>query len=396
MVDVREITECRSCGSKVLVPVLDLGTISVSDFVLPGESCDEAPLELVQCLDCSLLQLRHTVDRDRIYKNTYWYRSGTNESMRRALANVVSDVMNHANTVSGDTVVDLGCNDGTMLQMFPDWLEKIGIDPSPVIEEAPEGMQLIQDYFPTDYAVPRAKIICSIAQFYNVDNIEAYMKGIDALLAPDGVWCVQMAYLPTTLATLNVGDFCHEHVTFWTVAAFEHLIRRYGMHIAALSFNDVNGGSFRVIVKRGKGYPVAGDSVTPEEMAQFANEVKVLKTQTLDFLAKCRDEGKLVLGLGASTKNNVVLNYYGIGPELIPCFTERQLNKLGRLTSTGIPIISEEAARYLNPAYFFLGPWHFLDSLCERERRYLQGGGKFIVPFPKLRIVSYQDILCAA
>ena len=380
--------KCRVCQTSNLETVMDLGLLPISDFPAMPNNIATAPLEVVLCPNCHLVQLKHTVSRDSLYKGKYWYRSGTNESMILALKDVVNEVCKWVELKPGDCVLDIGSNDGTLLSFYPDTVTIHGFEPYPSL--AFESMELLgrgnifPTYFPDKNLNCRYKIITSIAQFYNVDDLVSYVKAIKDILHPDGVWCVQMGYLKTILLTNDIGNFCHEHLTFWTLSPLQYLLKRFGLGIVNLEFNQVNGGSFRVMVKHGKG-STFHDTITKEDFKEFSSKLKGLKEETLSLLKSC---GGLIIGLGASTKNNIVLSYYGIGPELIPYFAERQPEKWGRYTVTGIPIISEEEARNLKPDYYFVGPFHFIESLKNRERAFLEAGGKFIVPFPNLHLIG--------
>ncbi len=386
----QELHTCRSCYSKEIETILDLGMLPISDFPSKPGQATLAPLEVGICTQCSLVQLRHTVSRDLLYKGQYWYRSGTNESMVQALKDVVEDVSKYTTLQVDDYVLDIGCNDGTLLSFYPRWVWGQGFEPAKVMakEAVAKGhARVFNSYFPPPWRIEtQYKVITSIAQFYNVERLNSYVRTIAGILHPTGVWCIQMAHLPDTLASNNVGDFCHEHLTFWTINALALLLQKHSLHIVALSFNDTNGGSFRVMVKHGSGIGVAVEEQL--DLSGFLCRVERLKETTVQLLTDLRDSGKKVIGLGASTKNNTVLSWYGVGPDLIPYFADRQEAKHGRYTVTDIPIISEEVARAMEPDFYFVGPYHFLDSLMLREKDFMNQGGKFIVPFPELHIAG--------
>ena len=399
--EVRTITACRSCGSTRLDTVLNLGVLAISDFVLPGDPEDRAPLELVVCLDCSLVQLRHTVDRDRLYRN-YYYRSGTNESMVAALRDVVDDACRRVPLRSGDVVVDIGCNDGTMLEMFPQGLHRVGFEPSNLAKVAAKRFAwgiVFSDYFPpkidnyAHYLPEQAKIITSIACFYDVDDPNAFVAAIKEWLHPDGVWIVQFQDLHKMLSVNGFDNICHEHLTYWGMAAFTALLARHGLQVEACSDNATNGGSVRYVVKHGTRRPPPVDPIHAVEfryqLADFAHDVDCLRWQTRELLYRLRAEGKSVMGYGASTKGNSTLQYYGIGPDLVSAIADRNPDKWGRVTAgSRIPIISEEEMRERKPDYLLVLPWHFIDGFVEREAEFLAGGGQFIVPLPELKVIG--------
>jgi hypothetical protein len=399
--EVREITACRSCGSSRLDTVLDLGDLCVSDFPRPGESEDRAPLELVVCADCSLVQLRHTVERDRLYRN-YYYRSGTNEAMVAALRDVVDDECRRVPLRSGDVVIDIGCNDGTMLEMFPQGLHRVGFEPSNLARVAAQRFAwgiVFPDYFPpkidnyAHYLPEQAKIITSIACFYDVDDPNAFVAAIKEWLHPDGGWIVQFQDLHKMLSVNGFDNICHEHLTYWGMAAFTALLARHGLQVEACSDNNVNGGSVRYVVKHGTRQPPPVDPIHAVEfqyqLADFAVEVAGLRRQTIALLRRLQDEGKSVLGVAASTKGNTTLQYYGITPDLLPAIVDRNPDKHGRVTTgTHIPIISEEEMWERKPDYLLALAWHFIEPFRERYAAFEQAGGKWIVPLPELTVIG--------
>jgi len=399
--DVREITACRSCGSVRLETVLDLGNLCVSDFITVGATEDRAPLELVVCLDCSLVQLRHTVERDRLYRD-YWYRSGTNESMRAALRDVVEDACSRVELETGDGVLDIGCNDGTMLQMFDGLVYRDGFEPSNLCAKAqrslgPNAGIIFPCYFPPAkrpvYARPHYKVITSIAMFYDLDDPNGFVKAIKEWLHPDGVWVVQFQDLRNMLAVNGFDNICHEHLLYPSEVAFSEIVGRHGLRVVDVSHNDTNGGSVRYIVKHGEGETSLRTWTAGFEdawaLASFGRQAERLKRDTVNLLWRLKAEGKLVLGYGASTKGNTLLQYYNIGPELLPAIAERAPEKVGRLTvGTHIPIISEDEMRQLRPDYLFVLPWHFIEAFRRREAAFLAGGGQFILPLPTLRTLG--------
>ncbi len=400
----REITACRACGSDRLEEVLDLGNLAISDFPLPGAGePDRAPLTLVQCQDCTLVQLRHTVDRNRLYRN-YYYRSGTNESMVRALREIAEEAMRRVTLGAGDAVLDIGANDCTLLRMFPDTLWRKGYEPAKNLMPeyiADRNLNLVNAYFPPPSGERSAfagdyRIITSIAVFYDVDDPAAFVAAIKDWLHPEGVWVVQFQDLHAMLAVNGFDNICHEHLTYWSIRPLRMLLERHGLRIDGASHNATNGGSIRLIVRHG---PVREPDPpgryqchdTAVRLCGFAQEVERLRNDTVTLLRDLQARGKQVLGYAASTKANTLLQYYGIGPDLLPAIADRNPEKWGRQTVTGIPIISEEEMRARRPDYLVALAWHFLEPFRQREADFEARGGKWVVPLPHLRIVGGDD-----
>lgn len=405
---VKEISECRVCGSPKLERVLDLGRHAISDFVVPRQQVERVPLVLMRCDECTLVQLRHTVDRERLYRR-YWYRSGTNESMIDALLDVAKDPWCHSFLSPGDHWLDIGANDGTLLGLvgwqYPG-IHRIGVEPSESFlldsgwQMKPGDEQIHAFFPPPDWIEPKpCKVITSVAMFYDLDDPNEFVAAIKKWLHPEGVWIIQMSTLGQMLDTNAFDNICHEHLEYYSLGSLQNLLSRHDLHIAAFSANEVNGGSMRIVVRHGTrqspwtDFPKLG---TRAELEIFASRVSSLRERTRTMLGELLMDGKLVLGYGASTKGNTLLQYYGIGPDLLPAIADRNPDKCGQVTAgSNIPIISEKEMRERQPDYLMTLPWHFLNSFIQRERALLETGMRFIVPLPELRVVGLGDVATA-
>ncbi len=399
----KEVTTCRLCGSRALEPILNLGNLCISDFPAPGAvDEDRAPLSLALCHNCTLIQLRHTVNRDRLYRN-YYYHSGTNETMISALRDVVGDALARVDLQPEDYVVDIGANDGTLLEQyqpkFP--ITRVGFEPSNLcVEKQTADWIMFHDYFPprwhpNDLMSHKAKIITSIACFYDVDNPSTFVSSIKDWLHDDGIWICQFQDFGSMLTARAFDNICHEHLIYWSDATFNSLLNQHGLCVVDRSHNDINGGSIRYIVKHGSKphtaylLPRFDIRKISKDMKLFANDIRDNKAQVMRLLDNLHTAGSLVFGYGASTKGNTLLQYYGIDPDLIPYIADRNPDKVGLTTAgTHIPIISEETMREMRPAYLLTLPWHFIHSFIKREVSFLAHGGHFIVPVPMLQLVS--------
>jgi len=413
MTDVEEKSCCRACKASCIVPILDLGEQYASTFLAPGEAPHYmSPLQIVMCDPreggCGLIQLKHTVNQSLLY-NHYWYRSGVNESMRVALEDVVSDSVRRANGLCpGDVVVDIGCNDGTLLQAYPDSVLRVGFDPAEnALRDARAAIAdgvFVHDYFscsgyPCDQ---RAKIVTSIAMFYDLDDPHSFVADLGTILAEDGLWVIQMSYLPSMLAQNAFDNICHEHLAYYTLSSIAPILACHGLAITDVTLNDVNGGSFRLYVQHqsfsnGRVSRRVGQLLRAErEMElttlrpyqEFARRVEEQKERLIQFVQRVVREGKQVWVYGASTKGNTLLQYYGLDCAWITAAADRNPEKWGlRTVATDIPIVSEEEARKVQPDYLLALPWHFIDTFVWREHHYLRQGGAFLVPLPEFRVV---------
>lgn len=388
------ISQCRSCSCPDLEEVLDLGVHAISDF--PDKlfhadhvesRLEKAPLVLVRCASCTLVQLRDTVPPEQLFRR-YHYKSGTNESMVAALQDVVDDALARVTLQLGDAVLDIGANDGTLLGFYPETVLRWAWEPADFT--LPVGIVNMKQFFPAGWGSAlreRFKVITSIAQFYNVPDPNAYVAAIKRLLHPEGIWVVQMMGADDMFAKRAFDNICHEHVTYWSPDSFSKLLARHGLLMADIRNVDVNGRSTRCIVKH---VEAPRDSVLfwdcrPLNWPAFRNDIYRLKNSTLALIEALR--GK-VGGYGASTKFNTLSQFYGLDSYLLPWVADRDPAKWGKSTVTGIPIISEADMRERVPPFLFLGPWHFLDSFLEREKDWLAQGGQFVVPLPEIRIVG--------
>lgn len=395
---VRTITACRACGDPKLDGVLDLGNLAISDFLEPGQEVERAPLELVRCAGCGLVQLRHTVERDRLYR-TYHYRSSVNETMVAALADVADDARSRVQLERGDAVLDIGCNDGTLLRFYPDWVTKIGFDPSDVAQDAWLAQRkphytLHRDYFPTtrQHAPVPCKIVTAVAMFYDLDDPGRFLDEVKRWLHPEGVLVLQFQDLWSMTQANAVDNVCHEHLTYWSLDPLRLLLDRHGLKITDFGIQPVNGGSLRVVVHH-RDAPALPMYKLPEWgwdrlLEDFADRVQANKQDTRALLERLKAAGQTVYGLAASTKWNTLSQFYGIGPDLITAIGERSPHKVGKRTVTGIPIVSEEAVRAARPDYLVACAWQFADAFAEREKDLLAGGTRLIVPLPTLRVVE--------
>jgi len=414
---------CRLCGSKSLTTIVDLGSQMLASAFVSEENQDylplrKVPLELVRCnpeIDeeaCGLVQLRHTFPSDIMYSD-YWYASGVNQTMRDALADITRRAADFVSLAKDDIAVDIGCNDGTLLKSYKlvnSELNLVGFDPAKNFVGAQgEGFLRINDYFNkasyTDaLGAKKAKIVTSIAMFYDLEDPIAFASEIADILDDNGIWILQMADLPNMLKHNMFDNICHEHVTYYHLAPMEYLLKRCNMKLVDVEMNQVNGSSYRFYIRKNTGLEPSKDAIkriakvrfdefnmaldTDTPYKRFKDNIERNKNDLLFFINQERAEGKKVFVYGASTKGNVLLQYCGLNEEIIPCAAERNPRKWGTKTlGSGIPIVSEEDARAMSPDYFLVLPYHFLDEMLVREQDFIARGGKFIVPVPRVKLV---------
>lgn len=410
--------KCRIAGDD-LIECLDLGVQYVTDFVKPGaeKSGETGSLKLGISPQSGVVQLFESFPPEKMYRR-YWYKSGVNDSMRQELQDVVESAMSYVKLKQGDTVLDIASNDGTMLSFYPEMLNRVGVDPSNVAAESElygGKITLVNDFFSTStyhtVTDAKAKIITIIAMFYDIEDPLDFLKQIREIIDDQGVLIIQLSYTPLMLDQLEFGNICHEHVCYYTLDVLKSLLEKTGFEIFDVSINATNGGSIRVYatpqgsvddltcplhwLSIGRArligtleYEKREQLRTAEPYIRFMQDIENLKQETLQWLQKQAECGKTVIGYGASTKGNVLLQYYGITTDLIPCIAEANHNKWGLCTiGTGIPIISEKEMRAMKPDYLFVFPWFFIKYFMEREKNILADGTHFVIPQPRLRVL---------
>jgi C-methyltransferase C-terminal domain/Putative zinc binding domain/Methyltransferase domain len=410
------IFKCRICGGDTLEPILDLGVQALTG-VFPREDTKVAsgPLQLLKCATCDLVQLAHNYELSALYGENYGYRSGLNPSMVRHLQTKVRGIQELVKVGAGDLIVDIGSNDGTLLRSYGDvGAERVGIDPSGAKFKKyyPTDVRLLPSFFSgallnNAYPGRKARVITSIAMFYDLEDPQAFVNEVAAALHPEGVWVFEQSYLPAMLAADAYDTVCHEHLEYYAMKQIEMMLTKAGLKIVDLEFNTVNGGSFSVSAAHAtSSLPSAQERVTEvlqqetrdgiynlDTYGRFAARVQGHKSALVQLLGELRSAGKRVLGYGASTKGNVIIQYCDIGPTEIPFIAEVNEDKFGAFTpGSRIPIIAEAEARAMRPDFLIVFPWHFRDFIIEKEQPFLRAGGSLIFPLPELQIVSSSGI----
>ena len=414
-------TSCRVCGSHSLTKVIDLGKQYLQGlFVKPGQPLPPTtrfPLALSRCDEpaCGLLQMAHTVPPALLYQR-YWYKSGTNRTMTEHLAGVVDAACRMVLPKKDLVVLDIGCNDGTLLKFYPRGTRKVGVDPSNISRGlcAP-GTVIVHDFFPSRRFQAAAKkqrfdIITSIAMFYDLEDPVAFAKEIKRFLAKDGLWILEMSYMPRMLELNSYDTICHEHLEYYKFSDIDTILSAAGLKVVKVSFNDINGGSIRCYASHRDCDRFPGAAALREISAirrreaalalntevpyrDFQRRIDRHSEELKKLLVGLKGEGRRIHIYGASTKGNTILQFCGIDNRLIDFAAERNPDKFGAMTlGTNIPIISEEESRAMSPDYYLALPWHFKEEFLQRERVTLESGIRMIFPLPRIDIVTRRDL----
>ncbi|MBI2559338.1 methyltransferase domain-containing protein [Candidatus Woesearchaeota archaeon] len=395
---VTERKTCRVCYSNRLVSIFSLGSQYVSNFVKKGETGIKAPLELVLCENCSLLQLKNTAPQELLYSRFYWYHSGLTQTMKYALKEIAETAAQTVNLKEGDMVLDIGANDGTLLSFYPKGIIRVGCEPANnLIEELKQNCEyVIHDFWSYNayerLGVKKAKVVTAIGMFYDMEDPNQFVSDAQKAMSEDGIFVAQLMCLKNMLEKNDVGNVCHEHLEFYSLESLKYLFEKNGLEIFKIEENDINGGSYRLYAKHYKNGSIPFDEkFTKEDYLDFYKRIEENKKKCVNFIKQEVKKGKKVYVYGASTKGNTILQYYGLTNEYICGAADKSPEKWGRCTiGTWIPIMSEEEARK-KADYFLVLPYAFLNEFLEREKEWLEKGGKFIVPLPEFRVIKYQQ-----
>jgi len=421
----RRIESCRICRNPSLRPVIDLGRQSLAGLFDDGRPQNQlnqpVPLEVVHCDRsarpdaCGFVQLRHTVPPQIMFRD-YGYRSGVNTTMRTHLQALAKEVESRIHLPAGAIAVDIGANDGTSLLAYRQpGLVRVGFEPSNAADDAErKGVRILRAFFSSDggakefqkhFPGRKAGVITSIAMFYDIDDPAGFCRQVDEILEEDGLWVLEMHYWGCVLETNGFDAICHEHLGYYSLEALKALFDRTGFEFYDVAFNSSNGGSVRCFLKKaGPGFRVPAENRErieqafrrereqrfndPARFEEFRREAAKIQEELRRLLEQALREGKRVYGYGASTKGNVLLQYCGLESRHVVAIADRNPAKWGRTTpGTRIPICSEEELRQAKPDLLLILPWHFLPEFLEREKGLRSQGTRFIVPFPKVRVL---------
>ena len=361
----------------------------------------KSKLNLLYCSNCTLIQLSHLAPQEIMYRRFYWYKSGVTKTMREGLKELFLDCVKKAKLKKNDVILDIGANDGTLLKYFKlNKFKTIGCEPATNLksELKKNCNYLISDFWSKKVLfrllkrkrIKKPKLITAIGMFYDLEDPNKFIKDAADSLDDRGIFVAQLMSLKSMIEKNDLGNICHEHIEFYSFKSIKYLFEKNGLEIFKISSNDINGGSYRFYCRKFK----RGSIRLPKEnilkmMKEFVYRVKMNKRITVNFIKKQIENNKKIFLYGASTKGNTVLQYYGLNKEMIPYAAERSPFKWGKYTiGTGIKIISEKKAKKMKPDFFFVTPWGFIKEFIKREKNWLNNGGKFILPFPNMKIIG--------
>ena len=406
---------CRSCYQKRLRKVISIGRQPVSSVFLSKKikNLKKYSLDLYECQNCKLVQFYKLAPLKDMYGTTYGYRTSLSKLMISHIKKKYKKILKIKIIKKGANILDIGSNDGTFLNFFANSKEKlnlIGIDPSAkkFAKFYKKNINIIVNYFSfleiknffNRKKIEKRKfsLISSLAMFYDINDPNKFCKDVSNLLEPNGIWILEMSYFPLLLSNLTYDQICHEHVAYYTLTTFNKIIKKNGLKILDISFNEINGGSIEIICSRTNSKLKANKQkisnalnkekkINKKAYIRFNKRIENTKKTINLFLNKFKKEK--IIGYGASTKGNIVLNHCGISSKQLKLICDANPEKYGKYTpGSNIKIISKEAMRKLKPDYLFVLIWSFRSEVIKQEEKYIKNGGKLIFHLPKFHIVD--------
>ena len=409
---IKEITNCRISGEEDFISVLNLGNQFLTGVFpnSPNQNLTKGPLELIWPKKSKLLQLRHSYPQDEMYGDNYGYRSGLNKSMVDHLKAKVHFLNNLVEIKSGDLVLDIGSNDGTTLNSYPEKIEinRVGIDPTArkFKEYYNRDIKIIDTFFSKEtffnFNQKKAKIISSIAMFYDLEDPVSFASQIYDCLEDNGIWHFEQSYMPSMLRTNSYDTICHEHLEYYSLSNIIYILEKVNMKIVDIQFNSINGGSFAITAAKNNGNINRSNSITswllkqesrmgidtPAPFRRFEERIFNHRLDLMDLLNSLKKDGYKIAGYGASTKGNVLLQFCELNNSIIDYIVDVNPLKNGCFTpGTLIPIVSEQYALDNLPDFFLVLPWHFRNNIIQKEQYIRDKGVKMIFPLPEIEII---------
>lgn len=405
----RTCDACRVCGTDAPYPFLDLGAMPPSNGFVASPTADEQffPLEVVVCQSCSHVQLHHTVDREFLFSDYHYFSSESDPRLEHFGA--YADAIRSRYLADGDFVVEIGSNDGVLLSQFDEAISTLGVDPAANVAEVARerGVETITELFSprvaerigADYGV--ADAICANNVVGHIDDLHGLMHGLDTLLAPDGVFVMEVPYLVDLLSNHQFDTIYHEHVSYFSIRTLEHLVAQFDMQVVDVDRLDVQGGTIRAHIRRQSDHRTPARIVRDLESLElamgldrlgtyddFAERVDQTRTCIRTLLDRLHDEDVSIVGYGAPAKGNVLLNYCDIGPETLDYLLDTTPKKQGTYSpGMHVPVRSPNAFHDDPPEYALLLAWNYRAAILEKEATYRERGGQFVVPIPYVDIV---------
>lgn len=404
---------CRTCKSQHLYLFLPLGDHPLANGFLDKSQLAEIerlfPLDVYACLDCGLIQIKDNVPPD-FFRN-YVYVPSSSEVMQDHFADLAEVLKDTFLTSRQALAIDIGCNDGLLLKSLNDsGARTLGIDPATnIIEMARQhGLEIINEYFNPEIArqvreeYGPASVVVTTNTFHHIDDLDSFTEGVTILMNESGVFVIELPYALEIVKQNQFDGVYHEHVSQFTVKSLVDLFARFGLEIFDIARLPVHGGSMRVFVRKAQKAaapsPTVADWIARERENElfsaatydaFRERVEINKEVLLALLRRLKAEGKRLVGYGASARGNTLLNYCGIGTDLLDYIVDGNRLKHGLYTpGMHIPVFGPDRVLEDRPDFVFIIAWNFAEEIMRQQQQYRELGGAFILPIPEPEVIN--------
>ncbi len=367
------------------------------------------PLKLLKCNKCGLIQVSNTIDKNILFGSTYEYRSGVSDLMLNHLKETALYLKKKKYIPNISKILDIGSNDGSFLKNFNSRNYLVGIDPSIAKFKNfyRKDIKRIENFFSEENLIKsnlkhlKFDLISSFAMFYDVDKPNIFCNDINKLLSKNGIWVVEFSYFPLLLKNLTYDQICHEHVTYYDFKVFKKIVNKQNLKIVDARLNEINGGSIQLICTKNE----SKLKINKRRILKVLQiEKKINKNSFSRFNERLRKHQELVksffnlnskkniIGYGAATKGNVILNYCNLNNKHLPQICDANSKKINKYTpGTNIKIISKKRMRKIKPDYLFVLIWSFRKEVIKQEINYLKKGGVLVFPLPRFHLVNFDN-----
>ena len=401
--------KCKNCKKNSLIRVIKIGKQPLSGFFYIKKKINlkKYSLDLYRCANCNLVQLNNTANIKMMYGKHYGYKTSVSKMMVSHLKEKVKRLKKNKFLKIKNNILDIGSNDASFLKLFGKKSNLYGIDPSAQkFQKEYKGMKLIPNFFSKKNIVNYTKntnikfdLISSFAIFYDVEDPNSFCRDIEMLLNDNGIWICEFSYLPLMLKNLTFDQICHEHLMYYTFSVFEEILLNNKLKVIDIKLNEINGGSIEVIIAKSKSKMTSNNilikkikndekKITRKAYYNFSKRIKKIKEDLVSFV----NNNYPIIGYGASTKGNIVLNYSKLNSYKINYICDASKQKFGKYTpGSNIKIISKEKMRTLRPKYILVLIWSFRSEVIKEELDYIKKGGNLIFHLPKFHIINKKN-----